>query len=146
MMPDIQRLSRYLAARTDFELYENGQTNALSARTNCLANVRQAVGEIKSPAEYKAYFEFAFKLGDIDLARDIFGRWARQQPVDPAIRRNRIEIEVASEAYGPALMLVDQLLADFPQDIWALDQRRRIFEGIKKLATTADRAQPGHQE
>jgi serine/threonine protein kinase len=143
MMPGMQRLSRYLAARTEFELNETGQTNAFGS--NCLANVRQAVSEIKSPAEFKAYFDFAFKLGDIDLARDILGHWSSQQPDNPAVRRNRIEIEVASGDYGSALSLVDQLVADFPQDAWALDQRMRILEGIKKLeAATVDQAQPGH--
>ena len=143
IMPGIQRLARYLATRADFALNEIGETNAF--RSNCLANIRQAVDEIQSPAEYKAYFEFAFKLGDIGLARNILDRWARQQPDAPTVRRNRIEIEVASGAYGPALRLVDQLLADFPQDVSALDQRRRILDGIKKLAAaTVDQAQPGH--
>jgi serine/threonine protein kinase len=142
MMPGMRRLSRYLAARAYFELNETGQTDA--CRSNCLANARQAVGEIKSPAECEAYFEFAFKLGDIDLARDILDRWARWQPDAPALRRGRIEIEVASGACGSALRLVDRLLADFPRDAWALDQRRRIVEDIKKLtAATIDQGRPG---
>lgn len=137
MFPNLHRLARFLAARADFDLSLASQTNAVAARKNCLLNVRQAIGEIKSPPEFQAYFGFAFKLDDVALAREIVEHWELQFPTDISARRSRIQVEMAAGAYGSALKLIDQLLANSPQNTWAMEQRGKILEGINKLQMTA---------
>ena len=65
MMPQIGRLARYLAARTECELAASQPTNSLSAITNCLADIRAAVGAPETSAlECRAYLQFALQFGD----------------------------------------------------------------------------------
>lgn len=133
MMPSLGRLAMFLAARAEFELAVR-QTNSSLERTNCLANTHRALASKDAlPAECRAYLDFATGLQDWDLARDLMVQWERQQPGDPSARRNRIQVELAAGAFGPALKLIDQLLAENAHDSWALSQRKAAFDGLNAL-------------
>jgi serine/threonine protein kinase len=138
MLPQIGRLARFLAARTEFELALRQPTNSLSAVSNCLANIRQAVAAPEtSVAEAQAYFQFALALGDNDLAWQLVNLMAKVQPDDPATRRSRIQAELALGAFGPAWAGINQLLSANPNDSWALAQRQIALAGVKTLADSA---------
>jgi serine/threonine protein kinase len=138
MMPQIVRLARYLAARTEFELATRRQTNSLSAITNCLADIREAVASPEtSVMEDHAYFQFALGLGDNDLALQLVNLLETRQLGDEATRRARIEVELALGAFGPALDKINQLLSDNPNNPWALAQRQIALSGIKTLMDSA---------
>jgi tetratricopeptide (TPR) repeat protein len=138
MMPQIVRLARYLAARTEFELATRQQTNSLSAITNCLADIRKAVASPETSAlECQAYFQFALELGDNDLALQLVNLLETRQLGDKATRRSRIKVELALGAFGPALDKINQLLSDNPNDPWALAQRQIARSGIKTLMDSA---------
>jgi serine/threonine protein kinase len=133
MMPQIERLARYLAASTEFAVVAERQTNSPHARADCLANIRRAIASPEtSVAECHAYFQFALGLGDDDLALRLVSLLEKQQSNDPATRRSRIQVELAIGAFGPALEQINQLLADNPNDTWALTQRQIALSGIKK--------------
>jgi len=133
MIPQIPRLARYLAARADFALANSTRTNA-SARADCLRNARQAMGSAQaSAAEYQAYFKFVMALGDTDLARELVTRWEGRFPGDGAVRRSRIQVELDSGAFGPALKLINQMLSENPADAWLRNEREAALVGLKNL-------------
>ena len=145
MMPQMGRLARYLAARTEFELATRSATNALSATTNCLANLRQAAASPETSVEEgHAYFQFALGLGDNDLALQLVSRLESQSPDDPATRRDRIQVELAMGAFGSALVKLDQLLDDQPDDPWALAQRRIARSRLKTLIDSTSKSVPSN--
>lgn len=132
MMPQIGRLARYLAASTEFELVAEQQTNSPQARVDCLANMRRAIASPEtSVAECHAYFQFALGLGDNDLALQLVSLLEKRQLNDPTTCRSRIQVELAIGAFGSALEKINQLLADHPNDPWALARRQVALSGIK---------------
>jgi hypothetical protein len=140
MMPQLERLARYLAAQAEFDLSGRQQTNSFSARMNCLVNVRHAVmSEGTSAAEYRSYCEIVLALGESELARELASRWEGRFPEDPSARRSRIQAELSAEAFGPALKLIDRFLADNPTNAWAVEQRQNALAGLKSLADSISR-------
>lgn len=134
MLPQVRRLARYLAARADFDLVAQQSTNSVLVISNCLADVRQAAASPKiSPLECEAYFQFALKLGDTDLALQLVNLLEQRQPDAQATRRNRIQVELAMGAYGRALDKIDRLLSETPTNSWALTQRQIALSGLKTL-------------
>jgi tetratricopeptide (TPR) repeat protein len=134
LLPGLDLTARYLAAKTESELAQAGQTNAAAARLASLANIRRAATSAgASVAELRAYFDLAFKLGDYDLARELIGRWERGQPDDPRALRSRIQLEMAAGAFSPALKLIDQELARNPNESWALAQRKAVLKNLTEL-------------
>ena len=127
MMPAITRLARYLACRTQLELLAALPADAGTLRTNCLANLRQAAGLPETSAtEAHAYCRFALQLGDPGLAREFVRIETAHPDGAPAARRDRVEVEMAAGAAGPALDGIRQLLAENPRDPWALDRLQAV--------------------
>jgi hypothetical protein len=72
ILPNLPRLARFLAARSQSELACSSQINAAPARAKCLDQVRRAaVSDDLSPAECREFLAFASGLGDFDLARTL---------------------------------------------------------------------------
>jgi hypothetical protein len=134
MIPQVGRLARYLATRTEFELAMQRETNWVADRTACLGNIARAVAAPEiSPAEGQAYFQFALGLGDLDLAAQSASLLEKCQPDNPATRRCRIQVNLAQGAFGQVLDQINRLLNDHPNDSWALAQRQAALSGIKTL-------------
>jgi serine/threonine protein kinase len=135
MLPQVRRLARYLAARADFELAAQEPANSASVISNCLADIRQAASSPEIlPSECQAYFEFALKLGDTDLALQLADLLEQREPSAQSIRRDRIQVELAMGAFGPALDKINRLLSETPDNSWALAQRQIALSGLKTLA------------
>lgn len=79
LIAGLDRTSRYLAAKTEYELWQTNPTNAASLHQACIGNITRVLSsrEISGP-ECQAYFDLAMKLGDHDLAREIIFRWKRE--------------------------------------------------------------------
>ncbi len=138
MLPQMGRLARYLAARTELELAASQPTNSVSAITNCLADIREAVAAPETSArECQAYLQFALELRDNELAMQLVNRLEKYQPGDPATRRDRIEVELALGAIGPALDKINQWLTDNPNDPWALARRQTARSKLGALMDSA---------
>ncbi len=134
MLPQVGRLARYLAARAYFELAARQRTNSASPISNCLADIRQAAASPEiSSLECQAYFQFALKLGDADLALQLVNLLEQREPHAQAARRCRIQVELSMGAYGPALEKISLLLSETPNDPWALAQRTIALSGLKTL-------------
>jgi len=132
MMPQIRRLARYLAARTEFELATGLATNSRPEISNCLANVRAAAADPEtSAAECQAYFQLALKLQDNDLAWQLANRLEQRQPGGESAQRDRITVELALGAFPMALDEIEKLLARHPGDPWALEQRQAVMARLK---------------
>ena len=130
----LNRTSRYLAAKTQYEWWLTSPTNAARLRQSCADNLRQALAdpEVSLP-ELKAYFELAMKLGVYDLARQFIFQWDRQQHHHPAVLRARLDLEMAEGNLAAAWELVSQLLAESPQDAQAHADRKTIQAGLARL-------------
>jgi serine/threonine protein kinase len=134
LIPNLARLSRYLAAKTEFELAGTQWTNSGFARQLCLDNVHRAfLSDETSPPECQAYFDFAFHLGAFDLARELVLKWETQQPDNPSLWRCRIKLETATGNLDPALKHITQLLTRNPDDKWALAQREAALKELDRL-------------
>jgi hypothetical protein len=134
MFPQVRRLARYLAARADFELAARQPANSATEISHCLANIRQAASSPEfSPLECQAYFQFALKLRDTDLALRLVNLLEQSEPDAQAAHRDRIETELAMGAYGPALDKINRLLSESPNDAWALVQRQIALSRLKTL-------------
>jgi predicted Zn-dependent protease len=142
-MPNLPCLARFLAARSQFELVHLGATNAASARSACLANIRQAaISDEIGASECRAYFELAFELEDFDLARALLNQWERRQPGEERLLRSRIQLELAAGAFGTALKLSDRMLASHPNDSWVLAQRNAALEKLEGLLRSSTQVRP----
>jgi hypothetical protein len=138
MVPSLPKLARFLAAGSQFELVHLGPTNAASARPACLENIRRAARSAEtSAAECRAYFEFAFGLEDLDLARTLLSQWEQREPGDERALRCRIRLETANGALGPALKLLDRVLVVSPNDAWALGQKTAVREKLEETLRAA---------
>ena len=139
MLPSLPRLARFLAARSQFELFQLSGTNAASARLACLANISRVASSAETGAvECPACFEFAFELEDFDLARVLLGQWERREPAAEPALRCRIRLEAATGALGPALKLIDRILAASPNDAWALGQKAAVREKLRETLRGAE--------
>jgi hypothetical protein len=143
IMPNLPRLARFLAARSQFELACSSQTNGAPARAKCLEQVRRAaVSDDLSAAECREFCAFASDLGDFDLARAVLNQWERRQPGAERPLRSRIQLELAAGAFDPALRLIDRMLAKHPDDAWALGQRKAGLEKLEELYHSSTQAKP----
>jgi serine/threonine protein kinase len=138
ILPNLSRLARYSAAKTQFELAQSRKTKPQAAAQACLQNAGQACasGEC-STQELAVYYDFAFKLGDYDLARELIAKWERREPDKPLVLHKRIELEIAVGALGAARDRLDLLLARKPGDAWAATQKKNLSEKIRALAESA---------
>ena len=128
----LPRLARFLAVRAEFGLAGDSPPDE-TARTNCLANLRQALANANSPEEFHLYSGYAAKLNDPALEREIVSRWEARFPSDVDARRGRVEAETAAGAYGLALRLAGEFLSDHPGDPRMLEKRQEILDGIRQL-------------
>ena len=138
ILPSLPRLARVLAADVQEELALSKHTNAAAFRTNCQANLRRAALEPQlAPIECGAYARWSYALNEYDLDRQFLARWESLRPEDPSLLRNRIRLEMASGAYGPALKHIDRALAANPDDKFAKAEREKALQEIKKLSDSA---------
>ena len=130
----LDRTSRYLASKTEFELLQTNPTNAMAIRKSCVGNIELA---LSSPAtsmpEFKAYFDLAMKLGEYDLARELIYHLEQPQPQAPATLRARLDLEIAAGNLSAAWKLVNQTLADSPDNARALADRQTIQKMLASL-------------
>ena len=141
LVPKIPREARLQAIYVQHELGKSLRPSDPRARARCLDNLRwfaQAPGLTSGLCQ--ACFDFAYSLGDYDLARQLLVRWESLAPAGRDLQQNRIGLEVAAEAYPKALRLVDRLLAEDPQDAWALDAREKVVARIQKAHALAQPA------
>jgi hypothetical protein len=132
--PGLSRTARYLAVQAQRELALSGEATAPAFRQQCLENLRQAAtANDTAAAECRVYFDLAFELGELDLARQLLDRWQQRQPLDSRLLRSRIRLEVAAGAFGSALRLLDQLPPEDPTNVWAQSQRQTILRSLNDL-------------
>ena len=91
ILPNLPGLARYLAAKTQFELAQTQQAGSNAAARACLQNVAWACarGEC-STKELAVYYDFAFALGDYELARESITKWEGREPDNPPVLQKRI--------------------------------------------------------
>ena len=145
-MPKIPREARLQAIYVQHELGKSLRPSDPRARERCLDNLRwfaQAPGLTSGLCQ--ACFDFAYSLGDYDLARQLLVRRESLGPADQELQRSRIGLEVAAEAYPKALRLLDRLLAEDPQDAWSLDARRIALTRMNEVGDSSE-PQTGNQE
>jgi hypothetical protein len=132
ILPNLPRLARYLAAKTQFELAQTQQTGCKAAAQACLQNAAQAcAGSECSTQELAAYFDFAFALKDYELARDAITKWERREPDNPLVLRKGIELELAVGALGAAGDRLDRMLSRSPGDSWAINEENLLNGKIR---------------
>jgi tetratricopeptide (TPR) repeat protein len=130
----LDRTSRYLAAKTEFELIQTNPTNAAALRKSCLGNINRAVSSPEtSIAEDKAYYDLAMKLGDYELAREFLFRLEQRQSLDPATLQARVDLEIATGNFSEAWRLVNQILAAAPDNARALADRKKIEQMLARF-------------
>jgi serine/threonine protein kinase len=134
VMPGIERSARFLATKAQFELASSVQTNSGAFRAACVNNIRAvAFSDETSAAECQAYFNFARTLGELELARALLDKLEIQRPGDALAVHDRIQMDTAAGCLGPALNLVENILAKNPEDAWAREQRQAILQQIEEL-------------
>ena len=132
LMPNLQRLSRFLAAETDHKLAR--ESNSVAERSACLENIRAALAApITSAAECQAYCGMALELKAYTLARSFLERWDTLAPNDPRRARLHARVDLATGAYGDALRRLDRMLKQDPADAWAETQRNNLMATLRKL-------------
>ena len=82
----------------------------------------------------EACFDLARELGDFDLARGFLSRGEGLRPADLEWVRRRIELELAAGAFESALELIAKVLADRPEETWALALRDQTMQRVRALA------------
>ena len=138
VIPNLRRIARLSAVDVQGDLAVSQHTNAARARAACLANLRAVVlDEFSPPSECRIYYVVASQLAEYDLARGFLGRWEQLQPGSSSAARHRIRLEIAAGAYGPALKLINALLATNPEDKFAKIERERAVRKIKELNNPA---------
>jgi len=131
VFPSLPRLARYRAALAHFQLAKAGDN---SHAASCLTQVRRAVTTPHlSGAELREYFSMAYQLGDYSLAAELLPRWERTRPTDPLLGLDRIKLQLATGALGPALEALNKMLLERPDDAWALKQRDKTLEQLRQL-------------
>ncbi len=134
ILPNLPRLARYLAAKSQFDLARSRQPAPVDAAHACLENARRACAADQCPAaELAAYYDFAFTLQDYDLARELLVKWERRLPKNILVIHKRVELDLAVGALGAALERLDQILVQNPADSWALAQKQIVVGQIKAL-------------
>jgi serine/threonine protein kinase len=135
ILPNLPRLARYLAAKTQFELAQTRQTGFEAAVQACLQNAARVCdsGEC-STKELAVYYDFAFALKDYELARALIAKWEGQEPDNRIVLQKRIELELAVGALGAARDHLDQILARSPGDLWAMTQKKILVGKIRAMA------------
>jgi predicted Zn-dependent protease len=135
MLPNLPRLARYLAAKTQFELAQTQQTCSKAAAQACLQNAARACARDEcSTQELAVYYDFAFALKDYELARESIAKWEGREPDNPLVLQKRIELELAAGALGAARDRLDRLLARSPGDSWAIIQNKILTGKIRAMA------------
>jgi hypothetical protein len=140
VLPNLPRLARYLAAKTQFELAGAGQADSRGEAQACLQNAGLAcITEECSTSELASYYDFAFTLEDYDLARTLIIKWARRQPGNVVAIHRRIELELAVGALSTARDQLDAVLKFNPTDSWATAQKKVLIEKIHDMAESVQR-------
>jgi serine/threonine protein kinase len=138
ILPNLPRLARYLAAKTQFELAQTRQTGSKAAAQACLQNAARAcAGGECSTQELAVYYDFAFALEDYELARESIAKWEGREPDNPLVLQKRIELELAVGALGAARDRLDRMLARSPGDSWAIIQKKILTGKIRAMAESA---------
>lgn len=137
-VPEVSTQARFMAALTQLErgaLVDAPDPVALRAcATNLAWFLRQP---ITSARLAEAGHRMAFRIGELDIARDFLVRWSALEPDNLEYLRRRIEVEIAIGAYGAALESIARLLADHPADAGALAARERALTRLRELAESA---------
>ncbi len=140
ILPKVPRLARFHAARSYFSLATKLSAVSADARQICIQHLRAAAREEEiSAAECREYFGFAFRLKELDLARVFLTRWEQLEADEAALIHSRIELELASGAYGNALRLIDGLLAKNPEEAWAVGKRKESSRNLRSLVESLER-------
>jgi tetratricopeptide (TPR) repeat protein len=135
MYPNVPRLARYLAIRTEYSLAIELNPMSQEGRQSCIRNIQNACMTGKcSKRELSDYFDFALGLEDFDLARVLLIEWQGAAGENPIIRQRRIDLDIASGALDEAQEQLDQILDHNPGDRWALDQKAVVLQKVKKIA------------
>jgi serine/threonine protein kinase len=149
-VPELPRSARYLATKADLELIQSQPTKAGQLRNNCLRNIQAAVEDKEiSSRESRAYFDIAVQLFDYSAAKRFLERWDKTAPNDPDLVRKRIELEIDAGNFPRALQLIDRLLMDVPDDLWAKQQQSALITQLTELigsATSKALKQSNHEE
>jgi tetratricopeptide (TPR) repeat protein len=136
MFSKAPRLARFLAARSQFNLAGDSGPDAGKATRSCLQNVRRAcLAGGCSAKELNAYFDFAMRLKDYDLARSLLVQWQGIEPENIGVKRGRVDLELAVGALDEARNRLQQMLARSPADPWALNRKAVVAQERKKMAT-----------
>lgn len=135
LLPAVHRSARLLAALNQLDLGHRLQPPDPAARQACLANLRWFLnGQTPKPVQTAACYRFAFELAEYDLARQFMAQWESLTPDSPEVARRRVELELATGAYGEALRHLDRLLAKSTRDAWALEQKQKAREQLRRFS------------
>lgn len=131
---NLDRTSRFLASRAEFELIQSNSTNSVALRRSCLGNIHRALAAPEtSRAELQAYYDIAMKLGDLETAHELVTRWERQQPQDIEVLQARAKFELAAGNLEAAWNLAGRILAATPDDAQALAIQKAVKLKLSQL-------------
>jgi hypothetical protein len=135
ILPNLPRLARYLAAKTQFESAQTRNAGSEAAAQACLQNAARAcAGGECSTQELGLYYDFAFALKDYEFARESIAEWEKREPDNSLVLRKRIELELVVGALGAARDRLERMLARNPDDSWAINQETILTGKIRAMA------------
>jgi serine/threonine protein kinase len=138
-LPGLQKLTRYLAAKTQFELAQCLPSSEPAVRA-CLRNVEIAISTGNCSAmELGAYYEFAFKLGNYDLARELLDRWKTKVPGCDLLVQKSVELELKAGNLISARNQLNSIFAKHPNDPWATAQEEILLSEIRAVSAPEKR-------
>ncbi len=127
ILAGVPRLARFLAAKTEFEIAKIQEADDQSTIRLCLRNLTLAcASQDCSSKELAAYFDYAYALGNYDLARALIVQWQKQEPQSRPALQERINLEIAVGAYEAAAKDLDLFLDQNPTDSWAKAQKATL--------------------
>ncbi len=135
VLPGAPRFARCLAAIRQLDLASRLDPPDAQAREDCLRNVRVLVRDTRSgPQLLRRCFGMALELNDLDLSREALADWEHRAPISEAALRGRIQLEIASGAYGRALELLRGTLPMDTPAAWTAARRSEAERGIRLLS------------
>lgn len=138
MFPNVPRLARFLAARSQFELATNSSPANSEAAQSCLKNISAAcAGGGCSAGELGAYLDFAMGLKDYDLARTLLRQLEKIEPHSVSVKHSRVNLELAVGALDEAQRAIDQMLKIDPAEAWALNRKAVLIQKLKAVPSTS---------
>jgi serine/threonine protein kinase len=140
ILPNVPWMARFLAAVKQLDLASRLDPPDSSARAACVANIRELIKDSRAKrALLDRCFSMALELKDADLAREALTRSERLAPTDdPALVRSRIQLEIATGAYGEALKLLSGGLSRDFEPEWESSKRAEAIDAIRKLAQSLE--------